>query len=516
MTAAPDKETISKAIGLNTEQFTAYPSSYVEHEGGQFLLCKTEGVKRILAMGEGDFFSGLDGDCLSETVKLCPLSHQNRMILNKYLPYTLPSSFGRKTATFGLGDRLGLASPGHIRCFKGSRAKPILAQQSKRELSLTGRNYEQVLDDVCFAVFQEGYRGGFGADGDHLKKTEDIREALDCGYTMITLDCSERIGRGIEDLDQGDLAASYESMPVEYRARIEDSYLSKSLPVGGEGYLSKGFPVGGEGYLSKGFFAGGKEYFFSKEELMRCALIYGRAVDFAVEVYFGYLKKANQTVDFELSIDETESVTTAQGHLFVAMELLHHEVEVTSLAPRFIGEFQKGIDYLGDIRLFEAQLAQHAAIARHFGYKLSIHSGSDKFSVFPIIGKHTEGLLHIKVSGTNWLEAVGVLAEKNPALYRRIHKKALEHFSEAKSFYYVTGDPDKVEDPAFRNDEDLIGYLKDDDSRQLLHITFGFILGDAGLKKEIYQTLEENEDDYYGRLISHIGHHLDLIGLMEK
>jgi len=196
--------------------------------------------------------------------------------------------------------------------------------------------------------------------------------------------------------------------------------------------------------------------------------------------------------------------------------LENNHVEVTSLAPRFIGEFQKGIDYIGDIAEFEKQLKQHAEIAHHFGYKLSIHSGSDKFSVFPIIGQHTEGVLHVKTSGTSWLEAIGTVAEKNPGLYRKIHQKALEHFEEAKVHYHVSGDPSRIEGPKQRQDEALIGYLGNDDSRQLLHITYGFVLGDEELKKELYETLKNNEDRYNERLISHIGRHLELIRLTDQ
>lgn len=492
MIPAAIRETISKALDIDPEQILEYPSSYVESGEGRFLLCKIADTKKILATGKGDFFSRLHGSYLAEAVKLCPLTHENRLILNKYLPFTLPSAFGRKTATFGVGDRLGLATPGHIRSFQNSRAKPVLAQQSKRELSLTGRSYEKVLDDVCFAVFQEGYRGGFGADGDHLKKPEDIVDALNCGYTMITLDCSDIIGRGIEGLSESEAEILYGDFPEEYRARIENAY------------LSKGFPIDGE------------ECFFSRDDLIRCALIYSKAIDFVREIYFSYLKKADHPVDFELSIDETESVTTAQGHLFVAMELEYNNVEITSLAPRFIGEFQKGIDYIGDSGEFEMQLKQHAAIARRFGYKLSIHSGSDKFSVFPIIGKYTDGVLHVKTSGTSWLEAIRTIADKNPSLYRKIHQKALEHFEESKVHYHVSGDPARVEDPMLRKDEALSGYLESDDSRQLLHITYGFVLEDADLKKEIYETLERYEDQYCERLVSHIGRHLKLINLSEE
>ncbi len=489
MISAAEMKTLCRAYDLEPEQVMVYPKSYVQHEEVRLLMCKIDGVKWILATGRGDFFSRLEGTELSLSLKLCPLTHRNRIVLNDSLPHTRPRAFGRKTSTFGLGDRLGLATPGHIRCFETSEVKPIFAQQSKRELNLTRRTYEQVLDDVCFAVFQEGYHGGFGADGDHLKEIKDIEEALEAGYTMITLDCSEKIGRGIETLTHEALASAYEEFPRDYRTRIEEFYLNKCFPING------------------------REYLFSKDELMRCALVYSGAVDFVRDVYYRQLKKTPSPVDFELSLDETESVTTALGHLFVSLELVDHNIKVTSLAPRFVGEFQKGIDYIGDLETFESHLKEHAAIARHFGYKLSIHSGSDKFKVFPLIGKHTSGLMHIKTSGTNWLEAVGTIAERNPVLYRLIHRKSLAHYEKAKVFYHVTGDPAKVKDPDTIDDASLIQYLQDDNSRQLLHITYGFILEDPVLKSEIYQTLNENEEHYYSRLAAHIGRHLQLMGL---
>jgi hypothetical protein len=68
-----------------------------------------------------------------------------------------------------------------------------------------------------------------------------------------------------------------------------------------------------------------------------------------------------------------------------------------SVAPRFVGGFEKGIDYKGDLAAFENDLRGHAAIARAFGpYKISIHSGSDKFSIYPIIGRLCGDLLHVK------------------------------------------------------------------------------------------------------------------------
>ena len=71
-----------------------------------------------------------------------------------------PVAFGRDSFSLGLGDRLGLASPGHLHCLPGTKIRPVLAQQSIRELVLTGRTYEEVLDAASWAVFQEGYHTG--------------------------------------------------------------------------------------------------------------------------------------------------------------------------------------------------------------------------------------------------------------------------------------------------------------------------------------------------------------------
>ena len=197
------------------------------------------------------------------------------------------------------------------------------------------------------------------------------------------------------------------------------------------------------------------------------------------------------------------------GHLFVAMELRDRGIEITSLAPRFVGEFQKGIDYIGDLEQLEAQIRQHARIADQFGYKLSIHSGSDKFSAFPMIGRLTGGRFHLKTSGTNWLVAVGTIALCAPDLYRKMHQKALLHFEEARQFYHVSANLTEVEPLDQVLDADLIKYLANDHSRQLLHITYGYLLRDPQLKEAIVRVLQEQEELYHSRLVDHIGRHLD-------
>ena len=159
----------------------------------------------------------------------------------------------------------------------------------------------------------------------------------------------------------------------------------------------------------------------------------------------------------------------------------------------------------------------HAEIARHFGHKLSIHSGSDKFSVFPIIGRETRGVFHVKTAGTNWLEAVKVIAMVDPALYRELHKFALESFTEASTYYHVTTNLSNIPDVDTLSDEELPELFKQNDARQLIHITYGLILtaknpdGTSRFKDKMYKIWKEKESVYNEALFSHIGHHMELL-----
>ena len=418
-----------------------FPLSVQKYNDGKIFMGKI-GNERVLVVEAADNL--FDGTIISgndSSYKQCPLSHENAVALRKAFPFTAPVSVLKNKKTIGLGDRLGLAAPGHIKLIKDNpEYTPILAQQSMRELNLTGRTYENVLDDVTFAVFQEGYTGGFGSDGDHLKTAEDIKYALNCGYTMITLDCSDHI-----DNDGGTIQN-----------------------------------------------------------------IYGAAIDHAEDIFHNVIKTCGREVDFELSIDETSFTTSPEAHRYVAEELIKRGVKMATIAPRFCGEFQKGIDYIGDIAQFEKEFSEHAKIARELGHKISVHSGSDKFAVFSIIGKETAGVFHVKTAGTNWLEAVRVIAAKEPSLYRKMHKCALSVLDEAKKYYVIGARVENIADIDTLSDEQLPTYLDKDDSRQVLHITYGLILDE--MRAEIFEVLNKYENEYAENLKKHIGKHLELLG----
>ncbi len=470
------------AFGVYPESVNAVGADYVFMVAGE-----TEDY--LVATGEAaKAFAGETVTCDACTYVLAKKTHENADALRAMFPFAKAQRVLKRTRTFGVGDRLGIATPGHLRVFKEYDTAPILAQQSIRELNLTERTYEDVMDSATFYVFRDGYKDGFGADGDHLKKAEEIEYALGLGFTMITLDCSEHIRGGVEKMDPAALRAEC-TLPAELAAR----YVGKDIVIEGEA-------------LS-----------FDEDELRRCLLIYGEAIEFATGIFNKYFKEGGAEADFEISIDETATPTSPLQHYFVANELILRGVDVATVAPRFCGEFQKGVDYIGDLAQFERELKTHAAIARHFGYKLSIHSGSDKFSTFALIGKYTNGNFHVKTAGTNWLEAMRAVATADPTLYREVHAYALEMFAEAKKFYHVTTDLTKIPALDTLTDADLPVLFTQNDARQLIHITYGFILtvrnedGSYRFKDRLYKFWRENEDVYAEMLHRHIGHHLELL-----
>jgi len=477
------------------ERLGIYPDSINRFEDSWIFMAQYEFEKALIIYGnnsEYDNFCGEEKVIDIRKTKICKLNNKNCAVIRKIFRFTNPLNHKSKGFTMGLGDRLGLASAGHIRLIKGREIFPVLAQQSIRELTLTGRNYEDVLCDASWAVFQEGYTEGFGADGDHLKTKDEVKMALENGYTMITLDCSEHIGKNVDSMTESEVNEAHMNISIIRRQSLEAKYLGKRFA------LNNGLAVD-----------------FDSSSLKRTILIYLKAIDFAIDVYNNIIKNCGRDIDFEMSVDETQTATLPYAHFFVASELFEAGVTPLSIAPKFHGEFQKGIDYKGDIMRFTEEFSVHVAISDYFGYKLSIHSGSDKFSIFPIIAEKTQGKVHIKTAGTNWLEALKVIAEVNPLLFKEIYLYAVKSLKEAKKYYHVSVDENTAPSLGDLNDEQLKVLLDMEESRQILHITYGTILQALDENKRplfreaIYSLLNANETNYYDKLGMHIGRHIE-------
>lgn len=474
-----EQESITKAheIVSQLEGYSLYKSSV--HKDGSYVLCiARKGIEKYLLVISEDGnipnieFTGNEIQAGDSTVLRCDLSHDNAEILRSKFDFTKAVLIGKEDS-YGFGDRLGNAAPAHLRAVKGTGFKPILAQQSIRELERTKRTPEEVMDAASWSVFQEAYHDGFGADGDHLKTPDDIDRMVQAGYTFFTIDPSEFVVNEVKDMSKEDLQAEYEKLPWDKLEDEPQAFMDRLTNKDIE--LRSGFNISA-----------------TEEEVLQGMVKYGRVIThtkmmakYIIETY------PDHPSELELSVDETDAPTTLFEHYLVASELDRLGVELVSLAPRFCGDFEKGIDFKGDLDQFRNEYIEHLAIADRFGgYKLSVHSGSDKFSVYEVVGSLDLGAVHVKTAGTSYLEALRTIAECESDLFREIMAFSLKRFDEDKKTYHISAELDKIEDPAKASEDELREYLNDDHARQVLHVAYGSVLsGDLPEAKNYKQQL---------------------------
>ena len=413
---------------------------------------------------------------------------------------TYPSVLGLKKS-FGFGDRLGFAGPGHIEAARKFDFAAIFAQQSIRELDRTSRTAEEVMKAAQSAISNAGYSEPWGADADHLKTQDDVKRMAAAGYCFFTIDPSSYVNNLADGMSESQLA-------MEVAEQISDGVFGGHSPE--SLYLGRTFEIGEKGAAT-----------FDKESLYRAVAKYGRAIA-DVEKMAGFIaqESGDRPYEIEVSVDETDSPTSILEHLFFALELKRREIEVVSLAPRFIGDFEKGIDYRGEISAFEDSLRAHAEVARHYGpYKLSMHSGSDKFSIYPSFGRICGDLMHVKTAGTSYLEALRVICRVDTDLFMEIACYSAGRFATDIASYHISTSQEDIADLGHDPIDDLEDvYLNQDVGRQLLHVTFGSVLtmgkriNGQSFKDAILEILRANDDLYLEVLDAHFCKHLGLLG----
>jgi len=480
----------------------AYPDSAISYQGA-WIVAGRRGLDRGIAVGfptgkRPRWTSALKGaskDAYGATVLVLEGTHDTLRALREALPFLQPRPTGT-TPSFGFGDRTGMATPGHLLALKGSGFFPNLAQQSIREMTRTQRSPAEVLDAAVFGALQSGHLSGFGADADHLKTLDDVDRCAEAGFVNFTLDAIEKVIDAAPRMNDADLEQAYKKILAEVPAA--------------KGWEKK--------YSGKTFTFEKKVAVRMEGRAFREAIVkYGRAIPYWIEMEKRVRQKTKgRACEIEIAVDETGAVTTGAEHVFIARELAERGMTYQGFAPRFVGEFEKGVDYKGERKVLEDSVIEHAVLARaHGGYKISVHSGSDKFSIYSMIAKATAGCFHLKTAGTSWMEGVRVIARKDPALFREMCDYVRGQFSKDRASYHISGDPAKVPPPGTLPDGDLERvYVVDDDGRQIMHVTYGsaFTAKDESgkwlFRDRIFALLAKEEDLYTECLAKHLGRHV--------
>jgi hypothetical protein len=496
---ASESEQLADAVLNDLTQMSVYSRSINVTSKSVFFLGRPDGDKKLgIVSRSADIPARFEGQTRKASMEkdevhvlVGPLSANNARQLREFLPFLSAKTIGLNKSA-GCGDRLGLATPGHIRAISKTGIVPIFAQQSVRENERTGRTPQQVMDDAMWGVFQENWREGFGADADHLKTTQDIDDFAAAGYTFFTIDPGEFVDASADGASPAQIKEKVGLLPWD----ILESNPADMLSA----------------LVDKTLVLEDFDLRLEKVKVWRAAAKYGNVIAHTVSMYRHLTEVMHhRPFEFEVSVDETDSVTTLAEHVYIAAELKRLGVEWVSLAPRYVGHFEKGVDFIGDLDKFEQSFKQHVAVARHYGpYKLSLHSGSDKFSVYPIAARLAGDLIHLKTAGTSYLEGLRTIAYYDPDLFREILYFAIERYPEDRASYHVSAEISAVPEINTQPDDRLGDLLDDFHAREILHVTYGSVLNDSRLQRPFFETLLKNEDAYTEFVEKHFDRHFRL------
>lgn len=332
--------------------------------------------------------------------------------------------------SFGVGDRFAHQAKAQLRAFQmlaqnGIDVAPVW-NKSNREHTFIGSEPQSVFNAAQAAVKELGWTKGWHVDADHIR-LETVDKFLPSS-DFFTIDVADSIGKPPEE-------------------RYVERFLAKHPELIGSLVI-----------------AGISEPFHTTAESVAATARKYLSATWEAGQIFKHIKRAKGAKKFiaEVSMDETDAPQTPPELLIILALLADAGVYAQTIAPKFTGRFNKGVDYVGDLAQFEREFNDDLAVIAHavkaYGLpknlKLSVHSGSDKFSLYPIIRRAlacTGAGLHLKTAGTTWLEELIGLAEAGGdglALAKEIYAYALAHVDELCAPYASVIDIDRAKLPS--------------------------------------------------------------------
>ena len=382
MEAAADGKIVAASLSEVTNGWVAL----VINAAGKKLVCVTQGECPLSSMW------AVESSCEQEGlhVDIMPLNANNAAVIRRFIKWAAPSACGTKGTSIGFSDWLGAAGGCVAPLFAKKQVKPVLAEYSAADSALLKRNFLEAVDAATWGVLETGYKEGYGANAEGLQSEEDIVKALLYGYSMIGLDCSDKINLQIEKMSDAEVEKRYNDFPQEFRDAMRGSYLEANFQVGSE------------------------VIHFEPEQLRRIVLEYGEAIMHAQFIYNSYLKNTPWEIDFELLVAKEGKLLSPQEHYLIANELQRNGIKFAAL----------GLNALEEGQMLEETLPVHAAIADTFGYRLSFLQADLALSDLGAVAKILKGKVHFKLSSVLWLAAWETLFSAAPELAQQMREYA--------------------------------------------------------------------------------------------
>jgi hypothetical protein len=382
--------------------------------------------------------------------------------------------------SFGIGDRFCHQGKAQLSALMKAKEEGLditpVWNKSNREHTIVGTKPADTRKEADEAVRACGWEGPYFVDADHigLGNVDQFIESSD----FFTLDVADFI------------AQAADKTAVDAFVRKHRKYIG-SLAIDGVGAALCGRPGQPHGVAPTNI---------TEEQIRAIAGTFLSAIQQAGKIY-RHVAAAKGPDNFitEVSMDETDQPQTPVEMFFVLAAIADEGIPAQTIAPKFTGRFNKGVDYVGDVEGFTRELEEDLAVVafavREFGLpeslKLSIHSGSDKFSIYAPMGrtlKKFDAGLHVKTAGTTWLEELIGLAMAGGdglAIAKEIYAKALPRFDELCRPYAAVIDINPARLPSARevakwDGQRFASTLRHDpsrrqynpDFRQLLHVAY--------------------------------------------
>ena len=319
--------------------------------------------------------------------------------------------------SMGVGDRFGQEACAQLRAFLAAKKEGVAIapvwNKSNREHTLIGTRPEDVRRQADAAVKACAWDGPHFVDADHIGMGNDDKFMQASNF--FTIDVADFIGKSASEASLASFVAEMER------------FLGQ-LPIPGVAEPVVVTPAFLQAFAAK--------YLYAVEEAGR---VYRHIVQ----------GKGEGNFVTEVSLDETNTPQTPAEIFFLLAAMAREKIPAQTIAPKFSGEFLKGIDYVGDVQQFAREFSDDLMVLayaqRLFGLpetlKLSVHSGSDKFSLYPIMHralKQADAGVHLKTAGTTWLEEmIGLAAAGGEALAfaKALYGEALGRFDEMAGPY---------------------------------------------------------------------------------
>jgi hypothetical protein len=349
--------------------------------------------------------------------------------------------------SLGMGDRFARQGRAQLQAVVEARARGIelapVWNKSNREHTIVKTEPMSVRREAEAAVAALNWTGPWHVDADHINLS-NVDRFIDAS-DFYTIDVADFTGRPAEPSEIGNFIR-------------ESGKLIGSLAISGLG----------------------QPLVVTQADVENAAEKFLWAMQEAGRIYRHIVKLNGADFIAEVSVDETDQPQTPAELLLILYMLAREKVPVQTIAPKFTGRFNKGVDYVGNLAKFEREFEEDMCVVRYaiaeFGLpgtlKLSVHSGSDKFSLYPIINrllqKHGAGV-HVKTAGTTWLEEVIGLAEaggEGLAIAKEIYLTARRRFEELIKPYAPVVDIDPAELPS---PSEVKGWLSSDFCAALRH-----------------------------------------------